>query len=127
MQRTGDSNYLAMGVLVVLAVVGLAAAFFVPNVAAAAKHAESLTAPVRGAWRAIKSDRALRLVIVGQSIFWALASLLGQDLLVYAKVELELGDQMAGVTFAMFGIGVGIGSVAAGRERHPGRSTGHSG
>ena len=57
--------------------------------------------PIRGAWQAIKSDRALQLVIIGQTVFWALASLIGQDILTYAKEELGLRDAFAGVTFAM--------------------------
>ena len=71
--------------------------------------------PIRDAWKAIRADRTLQLVIAGQTVFWGLASLLGQDVLTYAKSALELGDFDAGITFVAFGIGVGAGSVLAGR------------
>ena len=113
LEQTKPDVYLAMGALALLAVVGLAASFFVPRVPAVA--AGSTENPLSGAWKAIRSSRTLTLVIAGQMAFWSLASLIGQDVLTYAKEVLELSDTMTGATYAMFGIGIGIGSVAAGR------------
>jgi len=104
----------AMSVLVVLAVVGFVAALYVPRVAAAGAKVPMREA-TSGAWRAIISDRALWLTVLGSTFFWTLASLLGQDVLVYAKQVLGVDDAWAGVPFAAFGIGVGVGCVMAGR------------
>ena len=109
---TRPDVHLAMGALAVLAVVGLVASFGIPRVSATSSRGAK---PIREAWRSIRTDRTLKLVIAGQAAFWALASLLGQDVLTYAKEALGLDDTAAGITFVAFGIGVGVGSVAAGR------------
>ncbi|MCA8954490.1 MAG: MFS transporter, partial [Planctomycetes bacterium] len=114
LRATHGREYLAMGVLVVLAVVGLVAAFAVPRVRPAASDT-AVTAQLAGAWAAIRGGRTLRLVILGQTVFWTLVSLLGQDVLTYARVRLGLDEQSSGLTFAAFGLGIGVGSVWAGR------------
>ena len=114
---TGPNVYLAMVVLVVISVIGLIASFSVPKVPAVAKAGAK---PISGAWQAIRESRKLRLVIAGQTVFWMLASLLSQDVLTYAKQVLGESDTMAGVPFVAFGIGIGIGSVVAGRVSNHG-------
>jgi len=94
--------------------IGLAAAWFVPRVPVAGAK-EPLTACLGGAWKALRADRTLWLAMLGSVAFWGLVSLLGQDVLVYAKVVLGLGDEYAGVPYALFAIGIGIGSLLAGR------------
>jgi acyl-[acyl-carrier-protein]-phospholipid O-acyltransferase/long-chain-fatty-acid--[acyl-carrier-protein] ligase len=111
---SGPVPGIGMSVLAVLAVVGFAAALFVPRVAPAGA-AVPLREATTGAWRAIRSDRALWLTVLGSTFFWTLASLLGQDVLVYAKEVLKVDDSWAGVPYAAFGIGVGGGCVMAGR------------
>lgn len=110
--------HVAMGLLVLLAGVGLVAALGVPRVPASAR--KSSAGSLSGAFQAIRSDRRLRLVVAGETVFWLLASLLGQDVMVYAKNALELSDTLAGMTFVMFGIGIGVGSVIAGRVSRQG-------
>ncbi len=112
LESTRPDVYLAMGVLALFAIVGLSASFAIPRVPAIGSPGSK---PIRDAWKAIRADRTLQLVIAGQTVFWGLASLLGQDVLTYAKSALELGDFDAGITFVAFGIGVGAGSVLAGR------------
>lgn len=68
-----------------------------------------------GAFGAVKGDRALALSIAGQVWFWTIASLLGQNLVVWSKNHLALEESWLGVPLGVFGIGVGIGSELAGR------------
>lgn len=109
-----DRGYLAMLLLAGLSFVGLIAALRVPKVAAVST-ADSLMTPMRDAWRAIVSNRNLKLVILGQTVFWMLVSLLSQDIFTYALEVLKVDGTEAGMTFAAFGVGIGIGSVLAGR------------
>ncbi len=69
----------------------------------------------KGAKEAVKGDRLLQLSIIGQAWFWSVASLLGQDLVVYGKTYLKLSESTIGIPLGMFGIGVGLGSELAGR------------
>ncbi|MEM7203149.1 MAG: acyl-[ACP]--phospholipid O-acyltransferase [Planctomycetota bacterium] len=101
-------------VLTVLAATGFAAALTIPKVAPAG-GGESIGAVAAGAWRAVRSDRVLWLSILGSTYYWSIASLLGQDLLIYGKSVLGLDDDMAGVPLAILAIGVGGGAAWAGR------------
>jgi acyl-[acyl-carrier-protein]-phospholipid O-acyltransferase/long-chain-fatty-acid--[acyl-carrier-protein] ligase len=119
--------------LCALALAGFAAAFKIPRVAAAGRG-QSVAQTIQGAWSAIRADRVLRLAIAGAVCYWGLVSLLGQALLVYAKALTnnlpEQGalagvldwmpaasrpDALVGLVAALFGLGVGGGSVLAGR------------
>jgi acyl-[acyl-carrier-protein]-phospholipid O-acyltransferase/long-chain-fatty-acid--[acyl-carrier-protein] ligase len=62
----------------------------------------------------MKADRLLRLAIGINIVFWTIASLFGQDMLIYAKGRLLLSDALSGLPLAVLGIGIGIGSVLAG-------------
>ncbi len=115
--------WLAGVALTAFAGVGYVAALRVPKTPRAGA-AEDLRAVVSGAWRAIRADRALWLATLGSLVFWGLVSLLGQDVLVYSKQVLGLGDQYAGAPYALFAIGIGGGSVLAGRWSRGGVETG---
>ncbi len=76
----------AIGLLLtVLAVGGFAAALTIPRTAPAAAGREPFAQVLGGAFRALRGDRALWLATLGSIAFWGLASLLGQDVLVYGK------------------------------------------
>ena len=107
----------AGAVLAVLAVVGFLAALGIPRTPAA-RGTAGFVDSVTGAWRIVRAERALWLTVLGMTFFWGLASLLGQDVLVYAKATLGLADAWAGAPMAVFGLGVGLGCVAAGRLSH---------
>jgi len=99
--------------LTLLAVVGLAASIAVPWVPASGRGATGGT--FRAAAAAIRSDRVLRLAILGSVYLWAIASLLGQNILVYAKATLGLSDSLAGLPLAVLGAGMAAGCLLAGR------------
>lgn len=111
----GDAPWRIGVVLTALAAVGLGGALLVPRTAAARPVAEPFLTTLRGGWAAIRGDRVLWLATLGSTLFWGLASLLGQDVLVYGKQVLEFDDTLAGVPYALFAIGIGLGALGAGR------------
>ncbi|MBX3462948.1 MAG: MFS transporter [Planctomycetes bacterium] len=110
----GGEVWVAGAVLTAFAVAGFVAAVAVPAVPASGAAAP-FGVVVRGAWAAIRGDRALWLATLGTVVFWTVASLLGQDVLVYGKQVLGFGDELAGLPYALFAVGVGAGALLAGR------------
>ncbi len=105
--------WMAGMVLVALSTVGLVASFFVPRVPAIRESAGTLETITRS-WRSLRADRSLWLTVMGLTFFWAVGSLLGQDILIYAANNLGMGDGPAGLVLAAFAVGVGLGAVLAG-------------
>ncbi|MBM4061886.1 MAG: MFS transporter [Planctomycetes bacterium] len=115
LQWAGTERWLVGAVLTAFAVVGFAAALFVPRVRAANAAQEPFATTLGSGWRAIRGDRVLWLATLGSVLFWSLASLLGQDVLLYGKQVLEFGDDLAGLPYALFAIGIGLGALGAGK------------
>lgn len=109
----GTSTWIALAPLLGCSVVGLAASFAVPRVPAA--RAPGQQGGILAAWKTVRASRVLWLTVLGSTLFWGVASLLGQNLVVYMKSVLRAGDEIAGLPLALFAIGVGAGSVLAGR------------
>ncbi|MEE9226826.1 MAG: acyl-[ACP]--phospholipid O-acyltransferase [Acidobacteriota bacterium] len=101
-------------VLTVLAAGGVWVSRWIPRVPAARSEG-GLTDTVKAAWGCIRGDRILWLTVFGLTFFWAIASLLGQEILVYAKAVLAVSDMQSGLLLACFGLGVGAGSWLAGK------------
>ena len=114
LDQAGASSWLAPFALTIVAVVGFLAAWSVPRVPVARASGGVLDTIV-GGWRAVSNDRVLRLAIIGSSVFWTIASLVGQDILVYAKAVLHLSDSLSGLPLAALSVGIGAGALGAGR------------
>jgi acyl-[acyl-carrier-protein]-phospholipid O-acyltransferase/long-chain-fatty-acid--[acyl-carrier-protein] ligase len=108
-----------IGVLVVLvAVVGTASSFGIPHVAAAAPAQRIDLNPWGEIWTGIKAlrrDRVLWLTVVGISYFWFLGSLLQLVVILFGADVMQLSDTWVGVLTAFAAIGIGVGSLVAGR------------
>jgi acyl-[acyl-carrier-protein]-phospholipid O-acyltransferase/long-chain-fatty-acid--[acyl-carrier-protein] ligase len=115
LEKIGAPLWYGGALLVALAVVGFAASLFVPRTKPASVAAEPFGAVLRESWRVLRGDRTLWLATLGSVAFWGLASLLGQDVLVYGKQVLGFGDNYAGLPYALFAIGVGVGALLAGK------------
>ncbi len=102
-------------VLTACSVVGFFASLAVPRTAPAALAPESFGKVLRESWSALRADRPLWLATLGTALFWGLASLLGQDVMVYGEKVLGYEKEYAGVPFGMFAIGVGAGALLAGK------------
>ena len=81
-----------------------------------ARSEGGLVETLRIGWEAIRADRILRLAIGGQIFVWTIASLVPAP---WSVLRLDgcsgLEDWKTGFPLAALGIGIGIGSVAAGR------------
>jgi acyl-[acyl-carrier-protein]-phospholipid O-acyltransferase/long-chain-fatty-acid--[acyl-carrier-protein] ligase len=110
----GPSPWRFGAALAALSALGLVAALGVPRVRAARAHG-GVAAAWASAWSSLRADRLLALGIGGTVWFWALASLVSQDLLVYAKLVLGLSDAAAALPLAALAVGLAAGSVLAGR------------
>jgi acyl-[acyl-carrier-protein]-phospholipid O-acyltransferase/long-chain-fatty-acid--[acyl-carrier-protein] ligase len=113
----GASTWMAPAVLAGLCTLGVAAAASLPPVPASGTRS-SWTAAARGAARAIRGDRQLGLAIAGSALFWSVASLIGQNIVAYGRIELGLPEAQVGVPLAVMSIGVGLGCLAAARLSH---------
>lgn len=114
LEYSHTAPWLAGLVLTILAGVSLMAALTVPLVPPA-RSAGGVRVTLVVAWQAIRADRLLRLAIGINILFWTIASLFSQDMLIYAKGRLALSDALSGLPLAILGIGIGIGSLLAGR------------
>ncbi len=112
-----ESIWMAGLTLTVLSCIGCTASLFIPPVQAA-RGKDDTGNTYALAWQAIRGDRVLRLAIIGSVLYWTVASLLGVDIIVYTKEitrDLKNSDTLSGLSMALFGVGVGIGSMLAGR------------
>ena len=114
LQIAGAQTWLAPLALTGLSVIGLATAFRIPQVSPA-RAAGGIGVTVQGAWAAIQSERMLRMAIPMEVMFWTIASLFGQNVLVYAKAVLHLSDAMSGLPLTILSVGIGIGAMLVGR------------
>ena len=114
LQMVGTQPWFAPLVLAVLSAVGLVAALNIPHVPPA-RAAGGIATTVRCAWEAIRSEQLLRMAICMEIFFWTIASLFGQNVVVYAKAVLHLSDAESGLPLTVLSVGIGIGAMLVGR------------
>ncbi len=102
------------GALTGLALVGLLASLYVPQVKPARAEG-GLVHTLKLSWGAVRAERILWLTVIGGALYWALASLVAQDIIVYSKTVLLLPEDLQGAPLAVLGIGIGLGAVLAAR------------
>ena len=74
--------------------------------------------PFAEIWAGIKrlrSDSALGLTVIGISYFWFIAALVQLDMLFFGKELLHLDELHIGLLGTFLAVGIGLGSLAAGR------------
>src|SRR6266568_2914262 len=102
----------------VVAVLGTALSFRIPHVPASAPGRAIDLNPWREIWlglQRLRSDRVLLLTVVGISYFWFLGSLLQTDMVLFGTHVMGLSDSRTGFLTTFAAIGIGAGSMAAGR------------
>jgi acyl-[acyl-carrier-protein]-phospholipid O-acyltransferase/long-chain-fatty-acid--[acyl-carrier-protein] ligase len=111
-------------VVIAVAVVGTALSFRIPRVPASLDGArQSVVGRIdRNPWREIglglkrlRTDRVLWLTVLGISYFWFLGSLLQTVMILFGTQVMGLGDRWVGILVTSAAIGIGIGSMVAGR------------
>lgn len=104
--------------LTILSVIGLAGAFFICKVPAARANRQKVSASIKGAWKVVTGDKVLGLAILGSTIYWSMTSLIGQNILVYAKtlvLDIEKGEMLQGIPPASYGLGIALGALLSGK------------
>lgn len=109
----GEDTWVIGAVLAALAAVGFGASLWIPPVAPARSQG-GVSATWKGAASALREDRPLRLAVLATVFFWALASLVSQDILIYGKVVLGLSDAAVGLPLTALALGIAVGSPVAG-------------
>lgn len=111
-------TWIGAGLLCILSLVGFAASFAVPKVKT---HSDPTASSIKALFQAVASirkDRVLIIAFLGSLIYWTVLSLLGQNVLVYAKslaLGLEKGEIWQGIPPAAFGLGISLGALVAAR------------
>jgi acyl-[acyl-carrier-protein]-phospholipid O-acyltransferase / long-chain-fatty-acid--[acyl-carrier-protein] ligase len=104
--------------LTIFSLFGLAASFTIPKVKAVRETPIGMVTTIKKAYHSITSDRILLLAILGNVLFWMITSLLGQNVLVYAKTlvkHLEKGELLQGIPPASYGLGIAFGALLGGK------------
>src|SRR6185436_17666456 len=108
-----------IGVLVLgVAVAGTAASFGIPRVPAAAPARRIDRNPWGDIWAGLitlRRDRVLWLTVIGLSYFWFLGSLLQLVVILFGAEVMALSETWVGVLTTFAAIGIGVGSLPAGR------------
>lgn len=114
----GDEPALLGGIVITIALVGTLASFGIGRTPGPARRARFRWNPVGDSIRAIlavKRDRRLWLTVLGNTWFWFLGALLQIAIPVFGPRILGLDEAHTGWLWAAVAIGIGIGSVVAGR------------
>ncbi len=114
LDAAGAQLWVAPLTLAMLSAIATTAAFEIPSVPAA-RRSGGVAGTVRSALSTIRAERLLRLAIAGEIFFWTIASLFGQNVLVYAKAVLHLSDSLSGVPMTVLSVGIGLGAMLVGR------------
>jgi len=113
------SHLWLIGALVVaVAVAGSACSFGISRVDAAAPGQRINRNPWGEIWtglRSLKQDRVLSLTVIGISYFWFLGSLLQLVVILFGTQVMGLSDTWVGILTTFAAVGIGAGSLAAGR------------
>lgn len=116
--RLGGRLDLYGWILVAVSVVGFTAILFVratPAPAVAPPFTLSPAGDIGVGLKALYGDRRLWLTVVGISWFWFLGALLQMSVIRLGRDELGLDGSGTGLLQAAIAIGIGVGSIAAGR------------
>jgi acyl-[acyl-carrier-protein]-phospholipid O-acyltransferase / long-chain-fatty-acid--[acyl-carrier-protein] ligase len=105
-------------IMVAIAVLGTLASLRISRVPASGSVKPFQLNPFGEIWDGVKRlhpDKPLRLTVVGISYFWFLGALVQLDMLFFGKELLRLDEFQIGLLGTFLAIGIGIGSLAAGR------------
>jgi acyl-[acyl-carrier-protein]-phospholipid O-acyltransferase / long-chain-fatty-acid--[acyl-carrier-protein] ligase len=105
-------------VLIAIAVLGTLTSLGITRVPPSAAAKQFIPNPAAEIWqgtRRLYSDRTLWLTVMGISYFWFLGAFLQMVLPLYGKEILNLGETRIGLLWTFAALGVGAGSLMAGR------------
>ena len=106
------------GMLLGIAVIGSLTSWFIPQVASSGSREPFRWNPFGEVWegtKRIRGERALWLTVAGISYFWFLGALFQMTVILAGSESLHLTETRIGLLVTALAIGIGAGSVAAGR------------
>ncbi len=109
---------IATAVILLTAFVGWSASLVIPRVPAAAPRRRfdpNLFRETLRGWALLRRDLPLLRTAFGIALFWMLASLAQLNVDQYGHHQLDLNQRMIGVLGALLVVGVGLGSLLAGK------------
>ena len=104
--------------MLAIAIAGTLISFKIGKVASPAVRAPFALNPFAEVFKGIKrlyADRPLWLTVVGMSFFWFLGALFQMDLIVLGREVMRVDEPHIGLMVTALAIGIGVGSMAAGR------------
>jgi acyl-[acyl-carrier-protein]-phospholipid O-acyltransferase / long-chain-fatty-acid--[acyl-carrier-protein] ligase len=113
-----DRLWLIGLIVVAVAVLGTGLSFRIPPVPASAPERRIDLNPWRDiglGLKRLRGDRVLWLTVLGLSYFWFLGALLQTDMVLFGTHVMGLSDSRTGLLTAFAAVGIGAGSLAAGR------------
>ena len=116
-QRFEHAPVWAGATLIVLALFGLGSSLGITRVPPADPTKKFRLNFLGDLWeqiQLIRKDRVLFLAVLGNNYFWFLAVLLSQNVIIYGLDVLRCDQTHTGYLQAAIGIGIGVGSLAAG-------------
>jgi acyl-[acyl-carrier-protein]-phospholipid O-acyltransferase / long-chain-fatty-acid--[acyl-carrier-protein] ligase len=105
-------------VLITIAALGTITSLGITRVPPSGSSKKFVLNPLAEIWGGTKrlyTDRPLWLTVMGISYFWFLGAFLQMVLPLFGKEILQLGDTQIGLLWTFAAVGIGIGSLAAGR------------
>ncbi|HVO03376.1 MAG TPA: acyl-[ACP]--phospholipid O-acyltransferase [Candidatus Cybelea sp.] len=117
-QHVGDQPELLGGIVIAIAILGTLTSFGIGRTPKPKTRTPFRLNPLTdsiGAIAAVKRDRRLWLTVLGNSWFWFLGALLQLAMPLFGKDILQLDESHTSWLWAAVAIGIGIGSVVAGK------------
>ncbi|HTN72845.1 MAG TPA: acyl-[ACP]--phospholipid O-acyltransferase [Methylomirabilota bacterium] len=105
-------------VLIVIAVLGTLTSLGITKVRPSGAVKKFVLNPLTEVWQGTKQlyvDQPLWLTVMGISYFWFLGAFLQMVLPLFGKEILQLGETRIGLLWTFAALGIGVGSLAAGR------------
>jgi acyl-[acyl-carrier-protein]-phospholipid O-acyltransferase / long-chain-fatty-acid--[acyl-carrier-protein] ligase len=105
-------------ILIAIAVLGTLTSLRITRVPPSGSSKKFLISPLAEIWDGTKrlyTDRPLWLTVMGISYFWFLGAFLQMVLPLFGKEILQLGETRIGLLWTFAAVGIGAGSLAAGR------------
>jgi acyl-[acyl-carrier-protein]-phospholipid O-acyltransferase / long-chain-fatty-acid--[acyl-carrier-protein] ligase len=105
-------------ILIAIAALGTLTSLGITKVPPSGASKKFIINPFTEIWSGVKqlyTDRPLWLTVMGISYFWFLGAFLQMVLPLFGKEILQLGETRIGLLWTFAAIGIGVGSLAAGR------------
>src|SRR5262245_50679923 len=105
-------------VVVAVAIVGTVASFGIPRVPPASPERRVTANPwseIGAGLKRLRGDSVLLQTVIGNSYFWFLGALLQLVMILFGAEVMHLTDRWVGILTTFAAIGIGAGSLAAGR------------